>query len=77
MNRRYTGEVAAPSPRFDLANAELDALEAFVVSRGRPPFHARQIYRWIWRRGVTDVADMTDLPRPLRADLAILPTTPQ
>jgi 23S rRNA (adenine2503-C2)-methyltransferase len=28
---------------------------------GHPRFHARQIYRWIHRRGVTDFAQMTDL----------------
>jgi len=30
------------------------------------PFHARQLYRWIYRRGVTDVDRMTDLSRALR-----------
>jgi 23S rRNA (adenine2503-C2)-methyltransferase len=64
---------------LDLANVELAALEAFIVSRGHPGFHARQIYRWIWRRGVTDLSAMTDLPRALRADLAATTTihTPQ
>jgi 23S rRNA (adenine2503-C2)-methyltransferase len=62
--------VTPATTRFDLANAELEPLEAFVMSRGHPRFHARQIYQWIWRRGVTDVSDMTNLPRTLRADLA-------
>ena len=66
---RYTGEVAA-TPCLDLATVELADLEDFIVSRGHPRFHARQIYRWVWRRGVTDLAGMTDLPRTLRADLA-------
>ena len=30
------------------------------------PFHARQLYRWIYKRGVTDVDRMTDLSRALR-----------
>ena len=33
-------------------------------------FHARQLYRWIYRRGVTDFDRMTDLSRTLRAQLA-------
>ena len=36
----------------------------------RRRFHARQIFRWIYRRGVTDFGAMTDLARPLRATLA-------
>jgi 23S rRNA (adenine2503-C2)-methyltransferase len=69
----------AATPLLDLANVELAALEAFIVSRRHPGFHARQISRWIWRRGVTDLSAMTDLPRALRADLAATTTidTPQ
>ena len=54
----------------DLAALELDELTRLVESLGYPGFHARQIYRWIWRRGVTDVARMTDLGTGLRAALA-------
>src|SRR5262249_54930059 len=37
---------------------------------GERRFHASQIFRWVYRRGVTDLADdgaMTDLSRDLRA----------
>jgi 23S rRNA (adenine2503-C2)-methyltransferase len=54
----------------DLANLELAQLEDFVESLGHRRFHARQIYRWIWKRGVTDTAEMTDLSRELREALA-------
>jgi len=53
----------------DLAEMELDALARHVESLGHARFHARQIYRWIWRRGVTDAGRMTDLSRELRAAL--------
>jgi 23S rRNA (adenine2503-C2)-methyltransferase len=33
-------------------------------------FHARQIFRWIYKHGVTNVDAMTDLSRDLRATLA-------
>jgi 23S rRNA (adenine2503-C2)-methyltransferase len=68
-DRALHWDVAAPT-RLDLASVELAALEDFIEARGAPRFHARQIYRWIWRRGVTDLAGMTDLPRALREDLA-------
>jgi len=54
----------------DLAELERAELETFVASLGAPRFHARQIFRWIYRRGVTDFASMTDLPVSLRAELA-------
>ena len=56
--------------RVDLAELELAELEAALEARGWERFHARQLYRWIYRRGVSDVERMTDLPRPLRAQLA-------
>jgi 23S rRNA (adenine2503-C2)-methyltransferase len=57
----------AMSNRHDLAEMELAELEAALEAHGAERFHARQIYRWIYRRGVTDVARMTDLSRSLRA----------
>lgn len=48
---------------------ELGDLEVFVESLGHRRFHAKQIYRWIWKRGVTDFAEMTDLSRELREAL--------
>src|SRR5712692_1179914 len=56
--------------RPDLAELERSALEAALAERGHPRFHAGQIFRWLYRRGVTDVEAMTDLSRELRADLA-------
>jgi 23S rRNA (adenine2503-C2)-methyltransferase len=53
----------------DLAGLDRSEIDALVHSLGHPSFHARQIYRWIWKRGVTDIAAMTDLSRELRATL--------
>ena len=55
--------------RIDLAELELPELEAALLARGEQAFHGRQIYRWVHRRGVADVGQMTDLSRPLRARL--------
>jgi 23S rRNA (adenine2503-C2)-methyltransferase len=51
---------------LDLAELDRPGLESALVARGHPRFHARQIFQWIYRRGVTDFATMTDLPRQLR-----------
>jgi 23S rRNA (adenine2503-C2)-methyltransferase len=55
--------------RPDLAEMELTELEDALVRLGHPRFHARQLFRWVHKRGVTDVAAMSDLPRELRAQL--------
>jgi 23S rRNA (adenine2503-C2)-methyltransferase len=55
--------------RTDLAGLEIDELARFVADQGAEPFHARQIFGWIHRRGVTAFEAMTDLPRSLRQRL--------
>jgi 23S rRNA (adenine2503-C2)-methyltransferase len=57
------------SPHSDLAGLDLAELEAALDARGVERFHARQLYRWIYRRGVTEFDLMTDLSRTLRARL--------
>jgi len=56
--------------RPDLAELERPALEAALEARAQQRFHARQIFRWLYRRGVADIEAMTDLSRELRAALA-------
>jgi 23S rRNA (adenine2503-C2)-methyltransferase len=58
------------TPKLDLAELELNELEAALDAQGVERFHARQLFRWIYRRGVTDLDRMTDLSRTLRATLA-------
>src|SRR5262249_13681489 len=55
--------------RPDLAELERSALESALADRGQPRFRARQIFQWLYGRGVTDIDQMTDLPRELRAAL--------
>jgi 23S rRNA (adenine2503-C2)-methyltransferase len=57
------------SPRLDLAELEPQELEAALDARGVERFHGRQLYRWIYKRAVTDVERMTDLSRDLRTRL--------
>ena len=54
---------------LDLAEFELAELETLFEERQIPRFHARQVFRWIWKRGVTDFAAMTDLSVALRTRL--------
>lgn len=50
----------------------LDALgmERLFAGLGEKPFRARQVLKWIHRRGAADFAAMTDIAKPLREKLA-------
>jgi len=58
-----------PSTIVDLAGLELQEVEQIVEDAGEPRFHGRQIFRWIWEKGVTDFDGMTNLARGLREKL--------
>ena len=46
-------------------------LEAFVAERlGAKPFRARQLMKWIYRRGAANFSAMTDLAQDFRAQLS-------
>jgi len=66
-------------PRTDLAELEVGELEAALDARGVEPFRARQLYSWIYKRGVTDIDRMTDLSRTLREAIKteLVLSTPQ
>jgi len=45
-------------------------LEAYFCALGEKPFRAQQFMRWVYRRSVLDVGEMTDLSRSLRDRLS-------
>jgi len=54
----------------DLAELERPSLEAALAASGHERFRGQQVFRWIYKHGVTDVASMTDVPKELRERLA-------
>ena len=56
--------------RLNLAELDVPEIERALEARGCQRFHARQLYRWIYRRGIVDFEKMTDLSKDLRARLA-------
>jgi 23S rRNA (adenine2503-C2)-methyltransferase len=54
----------------EVSEYELADLEALFDERQIPRFHARQVFRWIWKRGVVDFSAMTDLSLALRERLS-------
>jgi 23S rRNA (adenine2503-C2)-methyltransferase len=62
---------AAPADgRKNLVGLDRAELEAEIVALGEPAFRARQLWHWIYHRGVTDFAAMTSLAKSFRENLA-------
>ncbi len=57
------------NPSTNLLGLDLQGMEQFFAGIGEKPFRARQVLKWIHRRGAADFAAMTDIARELRAKL--------
>jgi 23S rRNA (adenine2503-C2)-methyltransferase len=56
--------------RMNLLGLPRAELETFVAERlGAKPFRARQLMKWIYRRGLADFSAMSDLAQDFRAQL--------
>jgi 23S rRNA (adenine2503-C2)-methyltransferase len=58
-----------PDDAINLLGLPQGELEALFTKLGEKPFHARQLMRWVYQRGVTDFDAMTDLSKSLRQKL--------
>ena len=59
------------SERVNLLGLPRAQLETFVATRlGAKPFRARQLMKWMYRRGAADFSSMTDLKQEFRAQLS-------
>lgn len=53
----------------DIRELNLKELEQVLLGWGRVKFHARQVFSWIYKKGILDFARMSDLPQELRGKL--------
>ncbi len=58
-----------PPEENDLKNLTQDEMVSYAESLGQPAFRGRQILSWIYRPGITEFGQMTDLAREFRAVL--------
>jgi len=58
-----------PPQRLNLLGLTRSELEAFALEQGGKSFRGRQLMTWIYRRGESEFANMTDLAREFRARL--------
>ena len=56
--------------RRDLVGLDREELADVIAAFGEPAFRARQLWSWIYRRGATDIAEMSDISKGLRSRLA-------
>ena len=52
-----------------ISDLTLDALTAYIVGQGQPKFRAKQIFKWLHQKLVTEFSQMTDQPKALLAQL--------
>ena len=63
---------------LDLAPDDaLAALGAWFAARGHAAYRAGQVFARLWQRPVNSFAEMTELPKPLREELATAFTMPR
>jgi len=62
--------MTAAAGRTNLLGMTRPELEAFVGTFGAKPYRARQLLKWIYRRGEHEFARMSDLAKDFRAALA-------
>lgn len=55
--------------KTDTRSLSEEALEVFLSNIGQKPFRARQIYDWLWNKGVDEIKAMVNLPKKLRKQL--------
>ena len=58
--------------RMALLGMDIAELEAAVTGAGLQKFRARQLWRWVWRHGLTSFDEMSDLSKPVREQFAAM-----
>ena len=70
----HASKFAAPrtdaAGRIALIGLSLAEMQAAMAADGLPGFRAKQVWHWIYKRGVTDFEAMQNLPKDMRAILA-------
>jgi len=55
--------------RKNIKDLTLEELKKAITAMGEPAYRARQIFSWLYRRGISDFSEMTNIPKPLRDKL--------
>lgn len=55
--------------KINLKSLDFASLEKFIATLGEKPYRAKQLYKWIYNKGVSDFNEMTDLNLAFREKL--------
>jgi len=70
----HAGKFAAPrtdtAGRISLIGLTLAQMQEALAAEGLPAFRGKQLWHWIYQRGVRDFNDMANMPKNVRALLA-------
>lgn len=58
------------TPKTDLKNLTLPALEQFLQGQGKERFRATQIFKWIYQQDAGSFEEMTNISKDLRTELS-------
>lgn len=58
-------------PRHNLLGLTLPELTGFMRGIGEPDYRGRQVFRWLYEKGVRSIGQMTDLGKAFRERLAL------
>lgn len=58
------------TPKTDIKSLSLDEMREGLRQWGQPLYRAGQIAEWLYKKRVASFEEMTDLPQPLRTELA-------
>ena len=72
MTDQTVPPVSDADQRINLLGLSQTALEEQIIAAGLPKFRAKQIWRWVWRHGLTNFDEMSDLGKPVREQLATM-----
>jgi len=61
--------IKEPKIRNNLLGYTLSELKIYLLSLGEKPFRAKQIFKWIHQKGISNFEDMNDLSKDLRQAL--------
>ena len=54
---------------IDLKSLDLPGLEQFTAGLGWEPYRAKQLFTWLWQKGISDIDAMTNLAKAKRDSL--------
>lgn len=54
-------ESGAISVKKDIRKESQEQLEQFFLSNGEKKFRAKQVMEWLWKKGITDISEMSNI----------------